>query len=95
MFVYVSAVLPILIFAHVFAVIRAIKIMEFNVENFDLNRVGLLMIYVIAFWLLAAELPEHFPFVEIIVVLSELVYVASFPVLLLLLYFTLKEKRIE
>ncbi len=95
MFVYVSAVLPILIFAHVFAVIRAIKIMEFNVENFDLNRVGLLMIYVIAFWLLAAELPEHFPFVEIIVLLSELVYVASFPVLLLLLYFTLKEKRIE
>ena len=52
-----------------------------------------MFVYVSAF--LAAELPEHFPFVEIIVLLLELVYVASFPVLLLLLYFTLKEKRIE
>ncbi|WP_148212130.1 hypothetical protein [Ferroglobus placidus] len=69
--------------------------MEFNIEDFDLNRAGLLLLYLFAFWLLAAELPEHAPFVEVVVLLSEFVYVISFPILLLLFYFTLKEKRIE
>jgi len=87
--------IPLTAFLHFYAIYMLLKLSDFRIESIDPNKIGLPIVYVSVFWLLSIELKEIKPLVHAISLLTELMYLISFPVVLLLIYYTIKEKKIE
>lgn len=92
---YVYLVIPASLLIHIYAIYRLHSIVEFNVENFHPNRIGMPIVYVAIFWLLSIELPEFGSVAYDITLISEFIYILSLPIVLAIIYLTLKEKKIE
>ena len=92
---YVYIVIPAALILHAYAAYRLKSIVEFSAESIHPNRIGMPIMYAAVFWLLAIELPEFGTVAYDITLISEFVYILSLPVILSIIYLTIKEKRIE
>ncbi|AIY91071.1 hypothetical protein [Geoglobus acetivorans] len=93
--VYILLVVPVSITIHTYGCIKLLKFLNFDVESVNLNRVGLPLIYLGVFWLISVESYHFRGSIKFIAMLSEIIYIFSFPIALTLIYYTLKEKKIE
>ncbi len=87
--------IPLTALLHFYAIYMLLKLSDFRIKSIDPNRIGLPIVYVSVFWLLSIELEELEPLVHPISLLTELMYLVSLPVVSLLIYYTIKEKKIE
>jgi len=92
---YLYLVLPLSILMHLYGIYRLSSLFEFSFELIDLKVAGLPLIYSAVSWVTAVEITEY-KFISIVVVsLSEIAYAISLPILIVIIYFTLKEKQYE
>ena len=93
--IYLFLIIPASFAIHVYAIYRLLHIVEFNVENMNPNNVGLPFIYATIFFLISKEIPEFGKVAYDIATASEFVYMLSLPIVLSILYLTIREKKIE
>ncbi len=92
---YLYVVLPISIGIHLLAIIKLGNLFEFNLESIDLKTAGLPIIYSGVFWVVSAEITEYKFISDVMIAISEFAYLISLPVLIVVIYYTLKEKKYE
>ncbi len=92
---YLYVVLPLAIAVHIYGIWKLISLFEFSTETLDLKTAGLPLVYSGLFWVISAEITEYPAISKVVITVSDFAYVISLPVLLLIIYYTLKEKKYE
>lgn len=93
--IYLYVFIPLSIMVHIFGIKRLTDLFEFSTETLDLKNAGLPLLYSGLFWVLSAEITEYPAILNAVTIISEIAYAISLPVILVIVYFTLKEKKYE
>ena len=92
---YLYVVLPLSVVIHAFGIYKLNDLFEYSIESVDLKIAGLPLVYSGLFWVIAAEITEYPMISGVMIPVSEIAYAISLPVLVVIIYFTIKEKKYE
>ncbi len=93
--IYLYILIPAIIAVHIYAIQRLYSVVEFDVESMNPNTIGLPFVYVTIFFFISKEIPEFGKVAYDIALISQFAYILSLPVVISIIYFTIKEKKIE
>lgn len=93
--IYIFIVIPGLIALHIYAIKKYLELSGVGFENVDLRHIGVPFFFAVSIWVVIEEILAHSSLYFAIKVISELAYIFSIPIMLIILYFTFIEKRFE